>query len=90
MPSSAAATSPAHFLGREMVDIVLGCDRGFRGFAVRRHQARLRPDRRQWRGLRACGKHCSACNKSKGEFQKVTAFHDISLFVIWRVMRGRV
>jgi hypothetical protein len=61
-----------------MVDIVLGCDRGFRGFAVPRHQARLRPDRRQWRGLRACGKHCSACNKSKGEFQKVTAFHDIS------------
>jgi hypothetical protein len=37
--------------------------------------------RRKRRGLRACGKGCGTRSESKSEFQKVSAFHDISLFV---------
>jgi hypothetical protein len=36
--------------------------------------------RRKRRGLRARGHRGSARGKSKGEFQKVAAFHDVSLF----------
>ena len=35
--------------------------------------------RRQGCGPRAGGKRDTACRKSKGEFQKVPAFHDILL-----------
>jgi hypothetical protein len=51
-----------------MIDIVLADNGGLRGFAPRRHQPRLRPDRRHWRGFRAGRKHGGACDKSKGEF----------------------
>jgi hypothetical protein len=37
--------------------------------------------RRQWRGLRARRQCGGAGGNSNGEFQKVAAFHDISLFV---------
>jgi hypothetical protein len=62
-----------------MIDIVLGDHRGFGGLAARRHDRLLRRNRRQWCSLRARSKRACARNKSKGEFQKVTAFHDISL-----------
>ena len=37
--------------------------------------------RHQRRGLRARSQRGGAGGKSKGEFQEVAAFHDISLFV---------
>jgi len=37
--------------------------------------------RRQWCCLRACGQRGRAGGKSKSDFQKMAAFHDISLFV---------
>ena len=37
--------------------------------------------RRQWRCLRAGGKRGGAGGDANGDFQKVAAFHDISLFV---------
>jgi hypothetical protein len=60
--------TPAHFFRLEAIDLVLRDHGGFRAVAVRRHQALLRRNRRQRRGLRACNKRGSTCNKSKGEF----------------------
>jgi hypothetical protein len=40
------------------------------------------------RGLRGRDQRGGSGGKSDGEFQKVPAFHDISLFVLSRVMRG--
>jgi hypothetical protein len=37
--------------------------------------------RRQRRGLRARGQRSGSGGKSSGEFQKVAALHDISLFM---------
>jgi hypothetical protein len=42
----------------------------------------------QRRSLRGRGQRGGSGGKSDGEFQKVPAFHDISLFVLSRVMRG--
>ena len=72
---------PAYFLGLQAIDIVLRGDRGFRALAARRHQTLFSRYRRQRRGVGGRNERCSAGNKSKGEFQKVAAFHDISLFV---------
>jgi hypothetical protein len=72
---------PAHLIRRKVVDIVLRCDRGLRTFARPRNRSlSLRRNRRQRRGLRARGQRGRAgdkSNKSKGEFQKVAAFHHI-------------
>jgi hypothetical protein len=73
--------TPAYFLGLEAIDIVLGRDRGLRIIAARRHETLLRGNRRQRRGLRARSTRCGASGKSNGEFQKMAAFHGISLFV---------
>jgi hypothetical protein len=68
---------PADFFRLQVIDIVLRDDRGLRALA-RRHEALLGCHRRQRRGARARSKRCSARGYSKGEFQKVAAFHDIS------------
>jgi hypothetical protein len=65
-----------------MIYIVLRDDRGLRAFAARRHQARYRCNRRQRRGIRARRNGGGTGGKTKGYFQKVAAFHDISLFVV--------
>jgi hypothetical protein len=78
MPSPVPVMSPAHLFRPELIDIVLRDDRGFRALAARRQEALLWRNRRQRRRLRARSKRRRACNKSKGEFQKVAAFHDIS------------
>jgi hypothetical protein len=74
--------SPTDLFGLEVIDIVLRRDRGFCGFAAPRLEALFRCNRRQRRGLRARSNCCSARGKSKGEFQKVTAFHDFSSFAV--------
>jgi hypothetical protein len=68
---------PTHLLRLQPIDIILRNHGGFRAFAVRRHQTRFRRNRRQRRGLRRRSKRPRTCNKSKGEFQKVAAFHHI-------------
>ena len=75
---SATATAPAHFLGFEPIDFLFGGDGGMRigigsGLTIRNQRLR-----RQRCGLCACGERDAARRKSKGEFQKVPAFHDIS------------
>jgi len=80
VPASVAmSAASAHLFGLEAIDIVLRGDRGFRTFAARGREAVFRRYGWQRRGLRASGKRCSAGNISKGEFQKVAAFHHISL-----------
>jgi hypothetical protein len=65
-----------------MIDIVLGDDRGFGGLRARRHHQLFRRNRRQRCGFRARSKRACACDKSKGEFQKVAAFHNFSSFAV--------
>jgi hypothetical protein len=91
MPVPMPVVTPAHLFGLEAVDLVVGGDGGT-GILVRRRQPfifckRLRCQRR---GLHARGERSGSGRKSSGEFQKVAAFHDISLLVLgaWRVMRG--
>src|SRR5882724_4101234 len=71
---------PAHLLGFEAIDVFLGDHRGFGVSARRGRQGRLGADRRQRRGLRAHRKRRSTGGKTKSNFYKVTAFHDIFLF----------
>jgi hypothetical protein len=61
-----------------MIDLILADNSGFHDFAAPRHEARLRGNWRQRRGFRARGKGSGTGGNSKGEFQKVAAFHDIS------------
>jgi hypothetical protein len=72
------AATPAHFLGLETIDFIARRDGGM-GILIGRELAiRNQRLRRQGGGLRTRGKRHTACRKSKGEFQKVPAFHDIS------------
>jgi hypothetical protein len=82
MPPPVPAATPPHFFGLEAVDILLGGDRRA-GLCIRRRQSSVFCERmrRQRRCLRARSQSRGAGGESKGEFQKVAAFHDISLFV---------
>jgi hypothetical protein len=69
---------PPHLIRRKTIDIVLADDRGFGTFAgLGNKPLALRRDRRQWSRLRTRGQHGRARDKSKGEFQKVAAFHHV-------------
>ena len=76
-----AASIAGEALRLETIDFVLCNDRGLGGFAARRHETLYSRNRRQRRGIRGrskcCG--CGGSGKSNSEFQKMTAFHDISL-----------
>jgi hypothetical protein len=73
--------APPHLVRRKTIDFVLVHDRRFRArlrlgttpLPFRRY----RRYRRQRRSLGSRGQHGRACDKSKGEFQKVAAFHHI-------------
>ena len=69
---------PAHLFGLQMFHLLTG---GYGGTSVlirRRQPSVLRERmRRKRRGLRARGERGGARGKSNGEFQKVSAFHDI-------------
>ena len=82
-----ASAAPAHLFGRKTIDLVAGRDRRLRITVSRRRPSifgkRLR---REGRGLclNARGQRHRARGKSKSEFQKMAAFHDISLVAaIW-------
>ena len=73
-----AAAAPAHFLGLEAIDLVARGDGGMGILIVGELTVRNQRLRRQGSGLCAGGERHAGCRKSKGEFQKVPAFHDIS------------
>ena len=81
MPAPVPVMTPAHFFGFEVIDIVLRDHRRFRALAARRSQTLRRRNRRQRSGIRARSKYGRTSGKSNGDFQKVTAFHDIFLLV---------
>jgi hypothetical protein len=72
--------APAHLFGLEAVDLVFGGDGGTGIFIRRQPFIFCKRMQRKRRGLRARGEHSGSGRKSSGEFQKVAAFHDISLF----------
>src|SRR5882672_6784140 len=74
--------APAHFFGLETIHLVFADNSGTRVF-VRGRQPSVgcKRMRRKRCGMGAGGQRCGAGGKSKGEFQKVAAFHDIFLFV---------
>jgi hypothetical protein len=79
---------PAHLFGLEVLDLCLRCDGGV-NIAIGRRQIlgfhhRLRRNRG---GPRGGGQRSRPGGESEREFQKVTAFHDISLFGSSDVMR---
>ena len=81
VPTSMPVMSPAHFFRFEAVHLIAG-DHSGTGLLIRRRQSAFRERmRRKRRGVRARGKRCGARNKSKAEFQKMAAFHDVSLLV---------
>jgi hypothetical protein len=70
--------APAHFFRLEVVDLIAGRDGGMgilMGGELTFGDQRMRGQRSRPRGG---GERDAACRKSKGEFQKVPAFHDIS------------
>jgi hypothetical protein len=74
-----APMAPAHLFGRKAIDLLTGDDGGMGVFSSRRLVIAERL-RHQGGGLRAGGQGRCARGKSNGEFQKMAAFHDISLF----------
>jgi hypothetical protein len=76
------ATAPAHFFGLEPLDLLARSDRGM-GIRIGRQRITLdQRMRHQWCSPRARGERHATCRKSKGEFQKVPAFHHVSSFVL--------
>ena len=77
-----APTSPPHLFGLQMFYLVTGSDSGT-GILVRRRQPSVLCERMRHQRCCPCtGGECGgACSKSKGQFQKVAAFHDIFLSV---------
>jgi hypothetical protein len=78
-PTTTPATAtPTDFFRREAVDFVACGYRGLRIGIGEPISVVSKWSRHQGRGLRARGERDAACGESKGEFQKVPAFHDIS------------
>ena len=82
MPVPVPMMSPADLFRLQMLNLRLRGDSGMNTLISRRQPTILR-DRlwRQRRGLRARSQCGGAGGNSKGNFQKVAAFHDLSLFV---------
>jgi hypothetical protein len=77
--------APADLFGLETIRFIRGGHRGT-DILIRGRQPPIlgKRLRQQRRGLRSSGEHRSAGDahgQSNGKFHKVTAFHDISLFV---------
>ena len=85
------AVAPARFFRREAIDLLTRRDGGL-GIRIDGQFGVVGERRRhQRRGLRARCKRNAARGKSKGEFQKMAAFHQISSSVCWvreREFRG--
>jgi hypothetical protein len=75
------SVTPAHLFGLQTIHLVLA-DISGKSVLVRGRQPPVLRERmrRKRRGMRTGRQRRGAGCKSKGEFQKVAAFHDISLF----------
>jgi hypothetical protein len=75
-----SSSSAAHLLGLQMVHLVAASDSGT-GILVRWRQRSVLAERMRHKRCCPCarGECGSASGKSKGEFQKMAAFHDIFL-----------
>jgi hypothetical protein len=73
-----AAAAPAHFFGLEAIDFIARGDGGMGIILIGELTVRDQRLRRQGGCLRGGGERHTGCRKSKGEFQKVPTFHDIS------------
>ena len=74
----APVVTPAHFFGLQSVHFVFADNSGMGSLFCGRPFIFHERMRRKRRGLRTCRQRGSARGYSNGEFQKVTAFHDIS------------
>jgi hypothetical protein len=79
--------SPPHFLRCDPIGFVARGHRGMGVFMAGKPSAIGKRLRQQRRGLRAYSQGGGARGQSKGELQKIPAFHDIFLFESGRVMR---
>jgi hypothetical protein len=73
--------SPPHFFRLEAIDLIGGGHRGMGIFIGGRPSALIERLRRKRRGLRARGQGGRSGRNSKGELQKIPAFHDVSSFI---------
>jgi hypothetical protein len=81
VPMPVPVVAPAYLLGLETLNLVLGGDRRTGSLICRQPFIFRKRMRRKRRSLRGCRQRGGARGYSKGKFQKVTAFHDIFLFV---------
>jgi hypothetical protein len=72
--------TPAHLFGLELAGLFGAGDGGVH-VCRRQPAAVVKRLRRQRRSLYAAGQRGRSGGTSKGDFQKVTAFHDMSLLV---------
>lgn len=79
---SVPVMSPAYLFGPQSFHFVFADNRGASSLSRGRPLIFSKRMRRKRRCLRDSRQRGGARGYSKGEFQKVTAFHDISLFVI--------
>jgi hypothetical protein len=77
------AAAPANFFRRELVNLLTGRDGGLDVLVGGKLGVVGERRRHQRGGLRARGKRDATGGKSKGEFQKVAAFHHISSSVCY-------
>ena len=89
-PVMPVPVSPADLFGLEMLDLSLGRDRRMNILICGRLLLiSAKRKRRQRCCLGARGQRGGSGGKSNGELQKMTAFHDISLFVAMASDAGR-
>jgi hypothetical protein len=80
-PMPVPVVAPAYLLGLETLNLVLGGDSRTGSLICRQPFIFRKRMRRKRRGLRGCRQRGGARGYSKSKFKKVTAFHDIFLFV---------
>ena len=80
VPVPAPVATPVHLFRLELAGLFSAGDRGVHVRGRRRTLA-IKRLRRQRRSLYAGGKGACSGGKSQGEFQKVAAFHDVSLLI---------
>jgi hypothetical protein len=81
VPMPVPVVAPADLLWLETLNLVLAGDRRTGSLICGQPFIFRKRMRRKRRSRRTCRQRRSACGSSNGNFQKVTAFHDISLFV---------
>src|SRR5579863_1887696 len=71
VPVPMPVMAPSHLFRLQLIDVRL---RNHGGLSARAIGALRRGNRRQWRGLRACGERGCTSHESNGDFEKVPTF----------------